>query len=124
MSSVGRDGGDATERQGKRRSISWSGAATSSAEGTAIPKLRRVPVTGLTRAEDGFAAAYDHSHVMNTEFTVTCPYCGEELEIYVEPDVRGSFVQDCAVCCNPWRLRVVHEGGERHIEVARADGSE
>ena len=21
---------------------------------------------------------------------VTCPYCGEEIEIYVEPDVRGS----------------------------------
>ena len=38
---------------------------------------------------------------MDDHFFVTCPYCGEETEIYVEPDVRGSFVQDCEVCCNP-----------------------
>lgn len=35
-----------------------------------------------------------------------CPFCGEEVEIYVEEDVRGSFVQDCEVCCNPWLVRV------------------
>src|SRR5687767_12371562 len=61
---------------------------------------------------------------MNTEFVVTCPYCGEEVEIYVEPDVRGSFVQDCEVCCNPWRLRVKGRGDERSVDVQRADGSE
>lgn len=55
---------------------------------------------------------------------VTCPYCGEELEIYVEADVRGSFVQDCEVCCNPWRVSVVGRGGERWVDVSRADGSE
>jgi hypothetical protein len=32
---------------------------------------------------------------MDDQFLVTCPYCGEPIEIYVEPDVRGSFVQDC-----------------------------
>jgi hypothetical protein len=57
-------------------------------------------------------------------FTVTCPYCGEDVEIYFEADIRGSFVQDCEVCCNPWRLRVVRRGGEREVEVSRADGSE
>ncbi len=57
-------------------------------------------------------------------FVVTCPYCGEEVEIYVESDVRGSFVQDCEVCCNPWRVRVFRAGGERDVEVGRADGSE
>ena len=61
---------------------------------------------------------------MSDEFLVTCPYCGEEVEIYVEPDLRGSFVQDCEVCCNPWRDRVSSDGDERFIEVARADGSE
>jgi hypothetical protein len=25
------------------------------------------------------------------EFVVTCPYCGEQVEMYVEEDVRGSF---------------------------------
>ena len=61
---------------------------------------------------------------MDDSFSVTCPYCGENVEIYVEPDVRGTFVQDCEVCCNPWRLRVVRRGGEREVEVSRADGSE
>ena len=57
-------------------------------------------------------------------FPVTCPYCGELVEIYVEPDVRGSFVQDCEVCCNPWRVRVTRARDARTVEVARADGSE
>ena len=60
----------------------------------------------------------------DTEFTVTCPYCGEEVEIYLESDTRGSLVQDCEVCCNPWHLRVVSDGNDRYVEVTRADGSE
>ena len=58
------------------------------------------------------------------EFVVTCPYCGEEVEIYVEPDVRGQFVQDCEVCCNPWLVRVTDDQGDRWVEVVRGDGSE
>ena len=61
---------------------------------------------------------------MADEFLVTCPYCGEQVEIYVEPDVRGSFVQDCEVCCNPWRVRVTGRGERRSVDVVRADGSE
>jgi Cysteine-rich CPXCG len=57
-------------------------------------------------------------------FPVTCPYCGEEVEIYVEPDVRGSFVQDCEVCCNPWTISVSREGDELFVEVSRADGTD
>ena len=61
---------------------------------------------------------------MNEEFVVQCPYCGEQIEIYVEPEVRGSFVQDCEVCCNPWRVHVTVDGDDRFIYVVRADGSE
>jgi hypothetical protein len=57
-------------------------------------------------------------------FFVTCPYCGEEIEIYVEPDTEGAFVQDCEVCCNPWRVRVVDDGDVRAVYVGRDDGSE
>ena len=53
-----------------------------------------------------------------------CPYCGEDVEIYVEPDVKGTFVQDCEVCCNPWRVRVTIEDDERYVTVERADGSQ
>ena len=61
---------------------------------------------------------------MDDEYFVTCLYCGETVEIYVEPDVKGSFVQDCEVCCNPWRVRVLGRDDEREVHVTRGDGSE
>ncbi len=57
-------------------------------------------------------------------FPVTCPYCGEAVEIQVEEDVRGSFVQDCEVCCNPWLVRVHRTADGNEVTVGRADGSE
>ena len=62
---------------------------------------------------------------MESLFLVTCPYCGEDVEIYLEPEIRGSLIQDCEVCCNPWQLRVsADEDGERYVDVSRADGSD
>ena len=61
---------------------------------------------------------------MDDTHLVTCPYCGEELEIYVELDVRGSYVLDCEVCCNPWTVRVTREDGETYVSIGKADGSE
>lgn len=61
---------------------------------------------------------------MDDVFLVACPYCGETVEIYLEPDVRGTFVQDCEVCCHPWSVRVVRDGEERYIDVRRDDGAE
>jgi hypothetical protein len=60
----------------------------------------------------------------NEQFQVICPYCGEAVEIYVEPDERGQFVRDCEVCCNPWLVRVMRQDGERYLDVRRGDGSE
>ncbi|HVS08341.1 MAG TPA: CPXCG motif-containing cysteine-rich protein [Planctomycetota bacterium] len=34
------------------------------------------------------------------------------------------MVQDCEVCCNPWRVHVVDHGDTRSVYVGRADGSE
>ena len=80
-------------------------------------------VLGFSRAVvSGFSRTDKAS--MDDHWTVTCPYCGEDVEIYVEPDVTGSFVQDCEVCCNPWRVQVVREGGDRYVSLGRADGSE
>ena len=61
---------------------------------------------------------------MADEFLVTCPYCGEQVEIFVEADVTGSFVQDCEVCCNPWQVRVGYDQGERYVEVTKGDGTD
>jgi hypothetical protein len=55
---------------------------------------------------------------------VTCPYCGQDVEVFVEPDLHGSFIQDCEVCCNPWTVRVSVDDGERQVTIERADGSE
>jgi hypothetical protein len=55
---------------------------------------------------------------------VTCPYCGETVDLYVEPEMRGTFVQDCEVCCNPWLVRVEFQDDDRYVSVGRADGSE
>ena len=62
--------------------------------------------------------------IMDDEFAVQCPYCGEHANIYVEPDVQGTLVQDCEVCCNPWRVDVWWEDGQRYVSVTRGDGSE
>jgi hypothetical protein len=58
---------------------------------------------------------------MNETFLVICPYCGEEVELFIESDVRGSFVQDCEVCCNPWRVTVTVDQGDRDVVVDRLD---
>ena len=62
---------------------------------------------------------------MDEQFEVECPYCGETVEVYIEADVTGSFIQDCEVCCNPWRIVIIHgDAGDRSLRVTRADGSE
>ncbi|MGH8609579.1 MAG: CPXCG motif-containing cysteine-rich protein [Gammaproteobacteria bacterium] len=61
---------------------------------------------------------------MQDHFPITCPYCGGAVEIYLEPDIEGSLVQDCEVCCNPWQLQVWFDGENRRVAVTRADGSE
>ncbi len=57
-------------------------------------------------------------------FLVECPFCGEQVELYIEADAGGTFVQDCEVCCNPWTVRVTGHGDDRSVEVTRADGSD
>ena len=61
---------------------------------------------------------------MSEDFVVTCPYCGENVDVHLERDVHGSVVQDCDVCCNPWLLRIESDDDERTVTVSRADGSE
>jgi len=43
---------------------------------------------------------------------VCCPYCGEVSEIALDPGsgTVQEYVEDCPVCCRPWRLRVRYRG--------------
>ena len=39
--------------------------------------------------------------------TVQCPYCGEDLDVFVDRSVpRQEYIEDCQVCCRPITLRV------------------
>jgi hypothetical protein len=52
---------------------------------------------------------------------VLCPYCSEVVELYVDPETDGSFVEDCSVCCRPWIVTVHREGGELAVSVDRQE---
>lgn len=54
-------------------------------------------------------------------YRVRCPYCGESVEVLLESDVRGEMVQDCEVCCHPWRLRIAREPDGARVEVSALD---
>jgi hypothetical protein len=44
----------------------------------------------------------------DTSADVACPYCGETNTVGVDPGGGGdqSYVEDCQVCCQPWRVSV------------------
>ncbi len=43
-----------------------------------------------------------------TEVVITCPHCGEPNEIGLDPGGGPiqEYVEDCQVCCQPWRVTV------------------
>jgi Cysteine-rich CPXCG len=55
---------------------------------------------------------------------VVCPYCGSEVEVILDTGgaEEQSYVEDCEVCCQPWRL-AVHwtESGEAQVEASTED---
>jgi hypothetical protein len=51
---------------------------------------------------------------------VVCPYCHQLVQLYVDPDTAGSFVEDCEICCRPWRVEVSRTAdGELDVAVQR-----
>ena len=47
---------------------------------------------------------------LETEATILCPYCGEINEIALDPGGgrRQEYVEDCQICCQPWRVVVTY----------------
>jgi len=54
---------------------------------------------------------------------ISCPYCGEPLEIIIDSSVRRQeYIEDCQVCCKPISLRVdISDEGQPIIEVRSED---
>ncbi|HEX6105050.1 MAG TPA: CPXCG motif-containing cysteine-rich protein [Gemmatimonadales bacterium] len=55
----------------------------------------------------------------DTSALVTCPYCGQVNEIELDPGsgARQDYVEDCRVCCRPWRV-LVRYGGDGTADVS------
>lgn len=50
-----------------------------------------------------------------TDAVVVCPYCGERVGIELDPGGGSAqdYVEDCAVCCQPWRVSVRYDSAGR-----------
>ena len=48
---------------------------------------------------------------LETEAEVTCPHCGETMTMALDPTGGRAqeYVEDCQVCCRPWRVRVWYD---------------
>jgi hypothetical protein len=60
-----------------------------------------------------------------TDALVTCPYCGETVEIALDPGSGDDqeYVEDCEVCCQPWRVSVTYDaGGRARVLVSPLEG--
>ena len=72
--------------------------------------------------DDAFPAA---DGTADTDATVVCPYCGEAVEIALDPGsgTHQEYVEDCEVCCRPWQVSVAYgTDGAAEVWVEAADG--
>ncbi len=61
--------------------------------------------------------------VLDTEAEVACPYCGEKVLMALDPGggTTQEYVEDCQVCCRPWRVRVSYgDSGTAEVWVEEA----
>jgi hypothetical protein len=50
-----------------------------------------------------------------------CPYCFQRVELFVDPDTEGSYVEDCEICCRPWQITVARDGDR--LDAVEAQGA-
>ncbi|MET0027202.1 MAG: CPXCG motif-containing cysteine-rich protein [Candidatus Thiodiazotropha sp.] len=57
------------------------------------------------------------------EHTISCPYCGELLEVLIDEQEAGQrYIEDCQVCCRPiiFHIQTAPEGS-LEVTVYRED---
>lgn len=56
------------------------------------------------------------------ERRISCPFCGEPVDIVLDPSAGGqSYIEDCQVCCQPMQITYDVEGDElRDLTIDRA----
>jgi hypothetical protein len=63
--------------------------------------------------------------IVDAAAAVTCPYCGEAVELTLDPGGGAvqDYVEDCAVCCQPWHVRVRwRRNGQADVRLETTDG--
>jgi hypothetical protein len=51
--------------------------------------------------------------MLETTAEVTCPHCGEIITLLIDLSVESqSYIEDCAVCCQPMSVTYSAEAGE------------
>ncbi|NIZ04631.1 CPXCG motif-containing cysteine-rich protein [Pseudoalteromonas sp. HF66] len=59
-----------------------------------------------------------------TEKRITCPYCGEQIEILLDPaDLDQQYIEDCPVCCKPINF-LVFESIDQELSVTVSSDDE
>jgi len=58
-----------------------------------------------------------------TQLKVSCPYCGESIEVLIDSEEVGQqYIEDCQVCCHPILIRV--SVGIQDIDIQTAKESD
>ncbi len=53
---------------------------------------------------------------------ITCPYCGEPIELVVDDSAGdASYVEDCPVCCRPMQVEGEANGDGVSVRVRTGD---
>ena len=61
---------------------------------------------------------------MLDEQAITCPYCGEWIDTFIDASVGSQrYIEDCSVCCRPIEIRIEvdNEGNLVDISAERDD---
>lgn len=57
------------------------------------------------------------------EKPIGCPYCGETIEVLIDPaDLGQQYIEDCQVCCKPINFLISESvNGELEVSVYSDD---
>jgi len=57
------------------------------------------------------------------EKTVSCPYCGERIQVLLDPSVpHQNYIEDCQVCCRPIIFDVTVDLDDETSVFVRSEG--
>ena len=82
-------------------------------------------VTDFADEEDDLEAEFPLGDgTAESSAVVYCPYCSEPVEITLDPGsgTEQEYVEDCEVCCRPWRVFVSYNrNGAAEVTVGALD---